>query len=93
MRVTTIDDNITLLKVRFELFDELVDGIASFDEEDDLTRLLEFSAEFFDGVSALNIRACRDGARVKLMEREGNWIFVPWASFARKWSTLDTVRL
>ena len=41
VRVTTVDDDVTLLKVRGKLIDEGIDGRASLDEEDDFARRLE----------------------------------------------------
>jgi hypothetical protein len=35
MRVTAVNDDITLFEVRLELSDEVVDGSTGFDEEDD----------------------------------------------------------
>lgn len=58
MRITTIDDNVTLFEGGLEFLDELVDSIASFDKENNLARCLEFGAELFDGVSALDLGAC-----------------------------------
>jgi len=41
MRVTTVNDDITLFEVRGQLFDEVIDSGACFDKKDDLARTLE----------------------------------------------------
>jgi len=64
VRVTTIDDDVTLLQVGLELLDETVDSRTSLDEEDDLARALEFCAEFLDGVCTLNVGAYKDIVKV-----------------------------
>lgn len=55
MRITAIDDNITLFKVRCQLIDEIINSGARFDEEDDLARTLELRNKLFDGVSPLYV--------------------------------------
>lgn len=59
VRVTTVDDDVTRLEVRYELLDESVDGITSLDEQDDFTRGLELGNELLDRVRALNLGALR----------------------------------
>lgn len=54
VRVTTIDDDVALLKVRKELVDERVDGLAGLDEENDSSGSLQESTELGDRVSADN---------------------------------------
>lgn len=44
MRVTAVDDDVTLLEEGFELADEAVDGITGFDQEDDLAWRLQLLA-------------------------------------------------
>jgi hypothetical protein len=55
VRVTTVNDNVTLLKMWLQLLDEVVDSRAGLDEEDDLTGTLEFGHKLLDGVSALDV--------------------------------------
>lgn len=55
--VSSINDNVTLLEVGFELTDEGVDGGTGLDEEDDLTGSFELGAEFLDGVGADHVLA------------------------------------
>lgn len=55
--VTTVDDDITLLEEGFELGDETVHSVTSFDEEDDLARGFQLLAELLDGVGALDVRS------------------------------------
>lgn len=52
--VTTIDDDVTLVEVRQKGLDELVDGLASHDQEHDTAGALELGAELLDGVSTDN---------------------------------------
>jgi hypothetical protein len=55
MRVTTIDDDITLLEERKELVNEVIDGITSLDKEHDLAWALELGAELFNGVGSNDV--------------------------------------
>lgn len=55
--VTTVNDDVTLLEVRLELSNEVVDGLTSLDEEDDSPRPLELSAELLNGVGADDVGA------------------------------------
>ena len=57
MRITTIDDDITLLKMGSELLDEGINGRTGLDEEDNFAWLLELRNELLDGVSTLNVGA------------------------------------
>lgn len=57
VRVTTVNDDVTLLEVGDELVDEGIDGSTGLDEEDDLARPLELRDKLLDGVSTLDIRA------------------------------------
>jgi hypothetical protein len=52
VRVSTVDDDVALLEVGLELADEVVDGLTSLDEENDLAGSLELGAELLNGVSA-----------------------------------------
>lgn len=58
MRVTTVDDDVTLLKVGRELVDEGVDGGAGLDEDDHLTRALELGNKLLDRVGGDDVGAC-----------------------------------
>jgi hypothetical protein len=49
--VTTVNDDITLLKERQEGLNEVIDGLSGHDEEHDATGTLELGAELLDGVS------------------------------------------
>jgi len=51
VRVSSIDDDVSLLEMGFKLTDEVVDSLSSLDEEDDLSGSLEFSAKLLNGVS------------------------------------------
>jgi len=57
VRVSTVDDDITLFEVRGQLTDEVIDGGACFDKKDDLARTLELGDKFLDGVSTLDVSA------------------------------------
>ena len=59
MRVTTVNDDVTLFEVGNKLLDEGIDSRASLDKQDDLTRTLELGNELLDGVSTLDICACK----------------------------------
>jgi hypothetical protein len=58
VRVTTVNDDVALLEVGLELGDEVVDGLAGLDEEDDTTGRLELGAELLDRVGANDVGAC-----------------------------------
>lgn len=55
--VTTVNDDVTLLEVRLELSNEVVDSLTGLDEEDDSPRPLELSAELLNGVGANDVGA------------------------------------
>jgi len=55
VRVTTVNDDVTLLKVGLELSDEVIDGLTGLDKEDDSSRGLELGAELLDGVGTDNV--------------------------------------
>jgi hypothetical protein len=57
VRVSTINDDIALFEVRGQLFDEVIDGGACFDEKDDLARTLELGGKFFNGMGTLDVSA------------------------------------
>jgi len=52
MRVSTIDDDVTLLTKRKHSLDEIVDGLSGLDEEHHAAGLLEHRHELLDGVGA-----------------------------------------
>ena len=58
VRVAAVDNDVALLEVRLELGDEVVDGRAGLDEEDDLAGALELLAELLDRVGADDRLAC-----------------------------------
>ena len=53
--VAAIDDDVALVEVWDELLDEGIDGIASLDEQDDFSGLLELCGELLDRVCSLNL--------------------------------------
>jgi hypothetical protein len=55
VRVSTINDDVTLLEVRLELTDEVVNGLTGLDEEDDSPGLGELGAELLDGVGTNDV--------------------------------------
>jgi hypothetical protein len=55
VRVSSVDDDVTLLEVGLELSDEVVDGLSSLDKEDDFTGSSELLAELLDRVGANNV--------------------------------------
>jgi hypothetical protein len=57
VRVSAVNDDVTLLEVRLELLDEIVNGIASFHEKDDFAGSFKLRAELFDGVRANDVGA------------------------------------
>ena len=58
--VATVDDDVTGLKEGDELLDEVVDGRAGLDEEDDLARALELLAELLNRPGTDNVGACME---------------------------------
>ena len=58
VRVSSIDDDVSLLEVRFKLTDEVVDSLTGLDEKDDLARSLQLGAKFLNGVSTDDRLAC-----------------------------------
>lgn len=95
MRITAVNNDITLFKVGDELLDKGVNGITSLDKEDDFAWLLQLGNEFLNGVSTLNI--CTWGVKIPSIkprdEKEAKRNNQPFASLARKLSTLEVVRL
>lgn len=57
MRVTTINDDVTLFEMGYKLVDECIDGRAGLYEKNNLARGLEFGDELLDRVRALDIGA------------------------------------
>jgi hypothetical protein len=57
VRVTTVNDNVTLLEVGLELGNKVVDGLAGLDEENDAAGALQVLAELLDGAGANNVGA------------------------------------
>lgn len=55
VRITTVDEDVTWLKVGYELLNKGVDGGASLDEKDNLARPLEFFNKLLDRVGALDV--------------------------------------
>lgn len=58
MRISTVNDNITLFEVGFELSNEVVYGLTGLYEEDDLPGTLELLAQLLDGEGADDLRPC-----------------------------------
>jgi len=95
--VTTVNDDVTLLEEGQERLNEVIDGLASHDEEHHTAGALELSNELLDGVGTNDGLACepsvsfeRAGNFLRLYSEEGS---LPLASFSRKRSTLEVVRL
>ena len=59
--IAAINDDVTGLEVRNELFNKGVDGRAGLDEEDDLAGALELLAELLNGPCADDVGACERG--------------------------------
>lgn len=55
VRVSTVNDDVTLLEERLELRDKAVDGGTGLDQQDDLSGSLKLLAELFDGVRTDNV--------------------------------------
>jgi hypothetical protein len=55
--VTTINDDIALLKVRHQLSDEIIDGRAGLDKKNDFAGTLKFGGELLDRVGTLDVCA------------------------------------
>ena len=58
MGVATIDDDIALFEVWFQLLDEIINSRPCFDKEDNLAGPLEFSDQLLDSMRALNFCTC-----------------------------------
>jgi hypothetical protein len=58
VRVTTVDDDISLFKVWKDGLDEVIDGLTGHDKEHNATGLLQLGAELLDGVSTDDGLAC-----------------------------------
>jgi hypothetical protein len=92
MGVSTIDDDITFLQVRLEEFDEVIDRRSSLYQKNDFARFLELRDELLYGMCALDV--CTFASRTMRSYLGGSMRQIkPFASFARKASTLDVVRL
>jgi len=57
VRVSSVDNDVTGLKVRNELSNEIVDCLTGLDEKDNFAGPLELGTELLDRVSALNLGA------------------------------------
>ena len=86
MRVSTIDDDISLLEERLELTDEVVNSLTGLDEENDSPGLGELAAELLDGVGTDDV-----GSYLSAMLTQEGSSSLPLASFSRKASTLEVV--
>lgn len=58
VRVSTVNDDVSLLEERLKLLDERVDGLTGLDKEDDLSRGLELGAKLLDRVGSDNVGTC-----------------------------------
>jgi hypothetical protein len=58
VRVSTINDDISLLEEGLELTDEVVNGLTGLDEENDSPGLGERAAELLDRVGTDNVGSC-----------------------------------
>lgn len=52
MRVSTIDDDVSLLEERFELSNEVVDSVPGLDEQNDLSGALEVGTKILNGLGS-----------------------------------------
>lgn len=57
VRVSTIDDDVSLLKVGYQLLNEVIDSGSGLYEKDDFARAFEFGHKLLNGMSALNVCA------------------------------------
>jgi len=64
VRVSTINDDISLLEERLELTDEIVNGLTGLDEENDSPGLGELAAELLDRVGTNNVGSCMSALRI-----------------------------
>lgn len=62
VRVSTIDDNVTSLKMGFKLLDEVVNGLASLDEKNNFAGTLQLGNKLLNRVSPLDVGTCRTDA-------------------------------
>ena len=58
VRVSTINDDISLLEERLELTDEVVNGLTGLDEEDDSPGSSELLAKLLNGVGTNDVGSC-----------------------------------
>ena len=58
MRVSTINDDVTLLEVWLELSDKVVNSLTGLDEKNDSPGCSELAAELLDGVGTDNVGSC-----------------------------------
>jgi hypothetical protein len=86
VRVSTINDDISLLEERLELTDKVVNGLTGLDEENDSPGLGELAAELLDRVGTNNVGSC-----MSAFPRNQAGASLPLASFSRKASTLEVV--
>jgi hypothetical protein len=63
VRASSVNDDITLLKVWDKLLDEIINSRSGLDEQDNFAGLLELGAELLKGMSALDFSTCYDGSR------------------------------
>lgn len=74
MGVSTIDDDIALFQIGFQLFNELINSVSRLYEKNDLARTLELRNQFLDTVSTLNLGAYEyDQGSVISSPREVSW--------------------
>ena len=71
MRVSTIDDDISLLEERLELTDEVVNSLTGLDEENDSPGLGELAAKLLNGVGTDNVGSWVS-ARLKAMKQRAH---------------------
>ena len=93
--VAAINDDVTLLKMGDELLDEGVNSVAGLDEEDNFAWPLQLGSELLDRVGSLHLGSYNaERPRIGLFgENKVKGNDKPLASFARKLSTLEVVRL
>jgi len=85
VRVTTVNDDVTLLEVRLKLGNEVVDGLSGLDEENDSSGSLEVLAELLNGLGADDVGACELGAIDRMNGAAHPWPRSPGSGRPWRW--------
>lgn len=91
VRVSTVDNNVTRLEMGHKLLDEVIDCLTGLDEKNNFSGTLQLGDELLDGVSTLDFGSCSADKICEIGDIRSR--HRPFASLARKWSTLLVVRL